>query len=208
MSNTDDLNQMEKLKFKSFNLSNWKLMVSHSVNVSCMRAVQVVQFDQIETAIFNLTRVLSSGLPQCSSVLHEGCSNGSIWSNLNGNFQFDSGFFKWSPSVFKCPAWELFKWFNLIKLIKLKRQFSIWLGSFQMVSHSDKCSCMRAVQIVQFDQIERQFSIWLGLFQMVSHRVNVSCVRAVQMVQFDQIDQIEKAIFNLTLAFSTGLPQC
>ena len=24
MSNTDDLNQMEKLKFKSFNLSNWK----------------------------------------------------------------------------------------------------------------------------------------------------------------------------------------
>ena len=46
-----------------------------------MRAVQMVQFDQIdqiETAIFNLTRVLSSGLPQCSSVLHEGCSNGSI----------------------------------------------------------------------------------------------------------------------------------
>ena len=79
-----------------------------------------------------------------------------------------------------------------------------------MVSHSDKCSSMRAVQIVQFDQsdqIERQFSIWLGLFQMVSHSVNVSCVRAVQMVQFDQIDQIEKAIFNLTRAFSNGLPQ-
>ena len=43
---------------------------------------------------------------------------------------------------------------------------------------------------------------------MVSHSVNVSCVRAVQMVQFDQIDQIEKAIFNLNRAFSTGLPQC
>ena len=42
-------------------------MVSHSVNVSCVRAVQMVQFDQIdqiETAIFNLTRVFSNGLPQ------------------------------------------------------------------------------------------------------------------------------------------------
>ena len=40
-------------------------MVSHSVNVSCMRAVQMVQFDQIETAIFNLTGAFSNGLPQC-----------------------------------------------------------------------------------------------------------------------------------------------
>ena len=40
-------------------------MVSHSVNVSCVRAVQMVQFDQIEKAIFNLTRAFPNGLPQC-----------------------------------------------------------------------------------------------------------------------------------------------
>ena len=42
-------------------------MVSHSVNVSCMRAVEMVQFDQIdqiERAFFNLTPVFSNGLPQ------------------------------------------------------------------------------------------------------------------------------------------------
>ena len=43
---------------------------------------------------------------------------------------------------------------------------------------------------------------------MVSHSVNVSYVSAVQMVQFDQIYQIETTIFNLTRAFSNGLPQC
>ena len=43
---------------------------------------------------------------------------------------------------------------------------------------------------------------------MVSNSVNLSYVSAVQMVQFDQIDQIETAIFNLTRAFSNGLPQC
>ena len=43
-------------------------MVSHSDKCSCVRAVQMVQFDQIdqiEKAIFNLTRVFSNGLPQC-----------------------------------------------------------------------------------------------------------------------------------------------
>ena len=43
-------------------------MVSHSVNVSYVSAVQMVQFDQIdqiETAIFNLTRAFSNGLQQC-----------------------------------------------------------------------------------------------------------------------------------------------
>ena len=42
-------------------------MVSHSVNVSCMRAVLMVQFDQIdqiEKAILYLTRAFSNGLPQ------------------------------------------------------------------------------------------------------------------------------------------------
>ena len=39
-------------------------MVSHSDKRSCMRAVQMVQFDQIETAIFNLTEAFSNGLPQ------------------------------------------------------------------------------------------------------------------------------------------------
>ena len=56
-------------------------MVSHSDKRSCMRAVQMVQFDQIdqiETAIFNLTEAFSNGLPQRERVLHEGCSNGSI----------------------------------------------------------------------------------------------------------------------------------
>ena len=40
-------------------------MVSFSVQVSCMGAVQMVQIDQIEKAIFNLTRAFSTGLPQC-----------------------------------------------------------------------------------------------------------------------------------------------
>ena len=38
----------------------------------------MVQFDQIEKAIFNLTGAFSNGLPQCQRVLREGCSNGSI----------------------------------------------------------------------------------------------------------------------------------
>ena len=179
-------------------------------------------------------------------LLHEGCSNGSIWSNWsnwNGNFQFDSGLFKWSPTVLTCLAWGLFKWFNLIKL---KWQFSIWLGSFQMDSGLFKWSPTVINALAwggcsnssiwsnwkgnfQFDsgffkwsptvlmclawglfkwfnliKLKKQFSIWLGLFQMVSHSVNVSCMRAVQMVQFDQI---ERAFFNLTPVFSNGLPQ-
>ena len=37
--------------------------------------VQFDQIDQIETAIFNLTRAFSNGLPQCKRVLLEGCLN-------------------------------------------------------------------------------------------------------------------------------------
>ena len=43
-------------------------MVSNSVNLSYVSAVQMVQFDQIyqiEKAIFNLTRTFSNGLQQC-----------------------------------------------------------------------------------------------------------------------------------------------
>ena len=96
--------------------------------------------------------------------------------------------------------------FNQIDQIE-KAMFNL-TGAFS--NGLPQCSSVlrEAVPMVQFDQIERAFFNLTRAFQMVSHSDKCSCMRAVQMVQFDQIDRIETAIFNLTGAFSNGLPQC